>query len=71
MLDMMVRLFPFALNKQICLQQEESCSRKDKISSRKADDHPRQLIPTLNYFNKINEKHYNSQCSVHDNRSGA
>jgi len=28
MLDMMFRLFPFALNKQICSQQEESGSRK-------------------------------------------
>jgi hypothetical protein len=71
MLDMIFCLFPFALNKQICSQQEESGSRKDKISSGKADDHPRQLVPMLNYFNKINGKHYDSQCSVHDNRSGA
>lgn len=50
---MMVRLFPFVLNKQICSQQEEPGSRNDKINSGMADNHPRQLIPMLRYFNKI------------------
>jgi hypothetical protein len=71
MLDMIFCLFPFALNKQICSQQEEPSLRKDEISIGKTDNHLRQLIPMLNYFNKIIEKHYDSQCSVHDNRSGA
>jgi hypothetical protein len=53
MLDMMFRLFPFALNKQICSQQEESGSRKDEVSNDKTDNHPCQLIPSLTYFKKI------------------
>jgi hypothetical protein len=53
MLDMIFRLFPFALNKQICSQQEESGLRKDEVSNGKTDDHPCQLILSLTYFNKI------------------
>jgi len=50
---MMFRLFPFALNKQICSQQEESGLHKDEVSGDKTDNHPCQLIPALTYFNKI------------------
>jgi len=53
MLDMMFRLFPFALNKQICSQQEESSLRKDEVSSDKTDNHPCQLISMLIYFDRI------------------
>jgi hypothetical protein len=52
MLDMMFRLFPFALNKQICSQQEKYGSRKDEVSD-KADNHPCQLILTLIYLIKL------------------
>jgi hypothetical protein len=53
MLDMMLRLFPFALNKQICSQQEEPGLHKDEDSSGKTDNHQCQLVPELTYFNKI------------------
>jgi hypothetical protein len=53
MLDMMFRLFPFALNKQICSQQEEPGLHKDEDSSGKTDNHQCQLVPELTYFNKI------------------
>jgi hypothetical protein len=53
MLDMIFCLFPFALNRKICSQQEKPGLHKSEFSSYKADNHPRQLIPALTYFSKI------------------
>jgi hypothetical protein len=53
MLDMMLCLFPFGLNKQICSQQEKPGLHKGEFSSYNTDNHPCQLIPALTYFNKI------------------